>query len=163
MTAQWESEFHWTRLIIDLEGETNFTLPNRSAVKGQKLGLCLWFVIFLSPQRVSPFSRGVGLRVLAFRSVYCPWGDMETTCSLCFLSFTETDQWTCLNSITTLSSGSQMLKHLLNYRPFYLYLFYFLESRISQLMSQYWKLLSGVSAIYHWNFTLWPLGNVVLK
>ena len=28
MTAQWESEFHWTRLI-DLEGETNFTLQNR--------------------------------------------------------------------------------------------------------------------------------------
>ena len=123
MTAQWESECHWTRLI-DLEGETNFTLQNRSAVKGQKLGLCLWFVIFLSPQRVSPFSRGVGLRVLAFRSVYCPWGDMETTCSLSFLSFTETDQWTCLNSISTLSSGSQMLKHLLNYRPFYLHLFF---------------------------------------
>ena len=27
---------------------------------------------FFSPHRVSPFSRGVGLRVLAFRSVYCP-------------------------------------------------------------------------------------------
>ena len=38
--------------LIDLEGETNFTLQNRSAVKGQKLGLCLWFVIFLSPHRV---------------------------------------------------------------------------------------------------------------
>ena len=57
--------------------------------------------------------------------VYYPWGNMGTTCSLCFLSFTETNQWTCLNSINTLSSGSQMLKHVLNYRPFYLYLFFF--------------------------------------
>ena len=28
---------------------------NQSAVKGQKLGLCLWSLIFLSPLRVSPF------------------------------------------------------------------------------------------------------------
>ena len=27
--------------IIDLEGNTNFTLQNQAAVKGQKLGLCL--------------------------------------------------------------------------------------------------------------------------
>ena len=109
-------------------------------------------------------SRVGWLRVLAFRSVYYPWRNIGTTCSLCFLSFTEANRWTCLNSICTLSSGSQMLKHVLNYRPFYLfYLFFFLESRISQLMSQYWKLLSGVSAIYHSNFTLWPLGNVILK
>ena len=26
--------------LIDLEGDTNFTIQNRSAVKGQKLGLC---------------------------------------------------------------------------------------------------------------------------
>ena len=47
--------------LVDLEGETNFTLQNRSnsSVKGQNLGLCLWFLIFLSPHRVSPFSRGV--------------------------------------------------------------------------------------------------------
>ena len=93
-----------------------------------------------------------------------PAGNMGTTCSLCFFSFTETNRWTCLNSICTLSSGSQMLKHVPNFRPFYLfYLFFFLESRISQLMSQYWKLLSGASAIYHSNFTFWPLSNVILK
>ena len=40
MTAQRVKEFHWMRLI-DLEGDTNFTLQNQSAVKGQKLGLCL--------------------------------------------------------------------------------------------------------------------------
>ena len=40
MTAQGEKESHWMRLI-DLEGDTNFTLQNQSAVKGQKLGLCL--------------------------------------------------------------------------------------------------------------------------
>ena len=27
--------------LIDLEGDTNFTLQNQSAVKGEKLGLCL--------------------------------------------------------------------------------------------------------------------------
>ena len=43
------------------------------------------------------------------------------------------------------------------------FIFFFLESRISQLMSQYWKLLSGVSAIYHSNFILRLLGNVILK
>ena len=117
----------------------------------------------LSPPRFR-LSRVGWLHVLAFRSVYYPWGNMGTTCSLCFLSFTETNRWTCLNSICTLSSGSQMLKHVPNFRPFYLfYLFFFLESRISQLMSQYWKLLSGASAIYHSNFTLWPLSNVILK
>ena len=41
--------------LIDLEGDTNFTLRNQSAVKGQKLGLCLQSLIFLSPRRVSPF------------------------------------------------------------------------------------------------------------
>ena len=41
--------------LIDLEGDTNVTLQNQSAVKGQKLGLCLWSLIFLSPRRVSPF------------------------------------------------------------------------------------------------------------
>ena len=41
--------------LIDLEGDKNFTLQNQSAVKGQKLGLCLWSLIFLSPRRVSPF------------------------------------------------------------------------------------------------------------
>ena len=41
--------------LIDLEGDTNFTLQNQSAVKGQKLGLCLQSLIFLSPRRVSPF------------------------------------------------------------------------------------------------------------
>ena len=40
MTAQGEKESHWMRLI-DLEGDMNFTLQNKSAVKGQKLGLCL--------------------------------------------------------------------------------------------------------------------------
>ena len=39
LTAQLEKEFHWMRLI-DLEGDTSFTLKNQSAVKGQKLGLC---------------------------------------------------------------------------------------------------------------------------
>ena len=58
MTAQGEKESHWMRLI-DLEGDTNFTLQNQSAVKGQKLGLCLQSLIFLSPRHVSPFSRGV--------------------------------------------------------------------------------------------------------
>ena len=92
------------------------------------------------------------------------WGLLVVYVFCPFLSFTERNWWTCLNSICTLSSGSQILKHLLNYRPFYLfYLFFFLESRTSQLMSQYGKLLSGVSAIYHSNFTLWPLGNVILK
>ena len=32
-------ESHWMRLI-DLKGDTNFTLQNQSAVRGQKLGLC---------------------------------------------------------------------------------------------------------------------------
>ena len=41
--------------LIDLEGDTNFTLQNQSAVKGQKLGLCLQSLIFLSLRRVSPF------------------------------------------------------------------------------------------------------------
>ena len=41
--------------LIDLEGDTNFTLQNQSAVKGQKLGLCLQSLIFLSSRRVSPF------------------------------------------------------------------------------------------------------------
>ena len=41
--------------LIDLEGDTNFTLQNQSAMKGQKLGLCLQSLIFLSPRRVSPF------------------------------------------------------------------------------------------------------------
>ena len=27
--------------LIDLEGDTDFTLQNQSAMKGQKLGLCL--------------------------------------------------------------------------------------------------------------------------
>ena len=40
MTAQWEKESHWMRLI-DLDRDTNFTLQNQSAVKGEKLGLCL--------------------------------------------------------------------------------------------------------------------------
>ena len=40
MTAQGEKESHWMRLI-DLGGDTNFTLQNQSAVKGQKLGFCL--------------------------------------------------------------------------------------------------------------------------
>ena len=60
--------------LIDLEGETNFTLQNQSAVKGQKLGLRLWFLIFLSPHRVSPFSRGVITRARV---------------SLCLLSLTK--------------------------------------------------------------------------
>ena len=41
--------------LIDLEEDTN----NQSAVKGQKLGLCLQSLIFLSPHRVTPFSRWV--------------------------------------------------------------------------------------------------------
>ena len=77
MTAQWGKESHWMRLI-DLEGDRNFTLQNQSAVKGQKLGLCLQSLIFLSPrmQRVA-FSR-VGWFSLAhaFRSLYYPWGKM---------------------------------------------------------------------------------------
>ena len=40
------------------------------------------WVIFLSPRRVSPFSRGVISSALAFRSLYCPWGKMGTTRSL---------------------------------------------------------------------------------
>ena len=165
MTAKWESECHWMRLI-DLEGETNFTLQNRSnsSVKGQNLGLCLWFLIFLSPHRVFAFLAWGDYTCSRFARSTIPAGNMGTTCSLCFFSFTETNRWTCLNSICTLSSGSQMLKHVPNFRPFYLfYLFFFLESRISQLISQYWKLLSGASVIYHSNFTLWPLSNVILK
>ena len=54
------------------------------------------------------------------------WGLLVVYVFCPFLSFTETNWWTCLNSICTLSSGSQILKHLLNYRPFYLfYLFFF--------------------------------------
>ena len=45
--------------LIDLKRDTNFTLQNQSAVKGQKLGLCQQSLIFLSHRRVSPFSRGV--------------------------------------------------------------------------------------------------------
>ena len=41
--------------LIDLEGDTNFTLQNQSAVKGRKLGLSLLSLIFPSPRRVSPF------------------------------------------------------------------------------------------------------------
>ena len=33
-------ESHWM-CLIDLEGDTNYTIQNQSAVKGQKLGLCL--------------------------------------------------------------------------------------------------------------------------
>ena len=54
MTAQLGKESHWM-LLIDLEGDTNFTLQNQSAVKGQKLGLCLQSLFFLSPRCVSPF------------------------------------------------------------------------------------------------------------
>ena len=39
MTAQRGEEFRLR--LIDLEGDTNFTLQNKSVVKGQKLGLCL--------------------------------------------------------------------------------------------------------------------------
>ena len=51
-------ESHWMR-FIDLKGDTNFTLQNQSAVRGQKLRFCLKSLIFLSPRRVSNFSRGV--------------------------------------------------------------------------------------------------------
>ena len=50
MTAQPGKESHWMRLI-DLEGDTNFTLQNQSTVKGD----AHIFLIFLSPRRVSPF------------------------------------------------------------------------------------------------------------
>ena len=49
---------HWMRLI-DLEGDTNFTLQNQSAVKGKKL----WFVcstsFFSLPAACRLFSRGM--------------------------------------------------------------------------------------------------------
>ena len=144
--------------LIDLEGETNFTIQNRSAVKGQKLGLCLWLVIFLCPHRVSPFSRGmitharVSLRLL--------WGLLLVY--FFFLSFTEINQWTCLNSISTLSNGSQMLKHVLNYRPLYPYLFFSREQNfpinVAILEATEWC-QRDLSLKFH----IMPLGNVILK
>ena len=58
ITAQCKKESHW-RCLIDLKGDKNFTLQNQLALKGQKLGLCLQSLIFLSPHRFSPFSRRV--------------------------------------------------------------------------------------------------------
>ena len=53
MTAQRGEESHWMRLI-DLEGDTNFTLQNQSAVKGQKLwALSVVPHFSLSPPRVA--------------------------------------------------------------------------------------------------------------
>ena len=40
ITAEWEKESRWMRLMY-LKSYTNFTLQNQSTVKGQKLGLCL--------------------------------------------------------------------------------------------------------------------------
>ena len=62
MTAQWGKESHSMRLI-NLEGDTNLTLQNQSAVKGQKLGL-------------GPFLAWGDFYALAFRSLYYPWGKM---------------------------------------------------------------------------------------
>ena len=46
--------------LIDLEGDTSFSLQNQSAVKGQKLGLCLLSPSFFSlPAACRLFSRGV--------------------------------------------------------------------------------------------------------
>ena len=41
--------------LINLEGDTNFTCQNQSAVEGQNLRLCLLSLILLFPRRVSPF------------------------------------------------------------------------------------------------------------
>ena len=102
------------------------------------LGFFYGSSFFSLPTAFSPFSRGVITRARVSLGLLSLQDNMGTTCSLCFFSFTETNRWTCLNSICTLSSGSQMLKHVPNFRPFYLfYLFFFLESRISQLISQY--------------------------
>ena len=45
--------------LIDLKGNKNFTLQNQLALKGQKLGLCLQSLIFLSRHCFLPFSCGV--------------------------------------------------------------------------------------------------------
>ena len=45
--------------LIDLKGNKNFTLQTQLALKGQKLGLCLQSLIFLSPHCFLPFSCGV--------------------------------------------------------------------------------------------------------
>ena len=165
MTAKWESECHWMRLI-DLEGETNFTLQNRSnsSVKGQNLGLCLWFLIFLSPHRVSPFSRGVITRArvsLGLLSLQEIWGPLVV-----YVSFPSQKQidGRVLIPFVRCQAGPKCLSMSLIFDLSIFFIFsFFLESRISQLISQYWKLLSGASVIYHSNFTLWPLSNVILK
>ena len=65
--------------LIDLKRDTNFTLQNQSAVKGQKLGLCQQSLIFLSHRRVSPFSRGVILTRACVSLALLSLREMRTT------------------------------------------------------------------------------------
>ena len=53
--------------LIDLEGDTNFTLQNQLAVKGQKLGLCLPAVCHLFSHRLIFMRARVSLSLLSLR------------------------------------------------------------------------------------------------
>ena len=69
--------------LIDLEGDTNFTLQNQSAVKGQQLRLCLYPLIFLSPRRVAPFLAWIDFHTrLRFARSTIPQEKWGTTRSL---------------------------------------------------------------------------------
>ena len=69
--------------LIDLEGDMNFTLQNQSAVKGEKLGLCLQSLIFLSPRRMSLFLTWGDFHVLShFGHSTIPQEKQGTTRSL---------------------------------------------------------------------------------
>jgi len=75
--------------LIDLEGDTNFTRQNRSAVKSQKFGLCLQSLIFLSPCCVSPFLAwgDFHVRLRFARSTICEdkWGTTRSLPLKCLL------------------------------------------------------------------------------
>ena len=81
MTAQWEKETHWRRLI-DFKGYTNFTLQNQSDVTVKSLGF-VWSPLFFSLRAASRLSWvGWFSPALAFRSLYYPCGKMGTTRNL---------------------------------------------------------------------------------
>ena len=69
--------------LMDLETDTNFTLQNQSAMKGQKVGLCLQSLIFPSPRCVLPFLAWDDFHArLRFARSTIPEEKWETTCSL---------------------------------------------------------------------------------
>ena len=152
MTAQWDA-INWFGRGNELHNPKSF---GREGSKAWALSMVGHFS--LSPPRFA---------FLAWDDYACSRfapSTMGTTFSLFifFLSFTEINQWTCLNSISTLSNGSQMLKHVLNYRPLYPYLLFSREQNfpinVAILEATEWC-QRDLSLKFH----IMPLGNVILK